>query len=70
LQLPSSVALHARGEEPFLTTHRAVRFVVFAAVVRGAATVLTTRGRVWVKPDELANYALSNAAKKVLARGG
>jgi A/G-specific adenine glycosylase len=74
LQLPSSVALHARGEEPFLTTHRAVRFVVFAAVVRGAATVLTNsltrRGRVWVKPDELANYALSNAAKKVLARGG
>jgi A/G-specific adenine glycosylase len=74
LQLPSSVALHARGEEPFLTTHRAVRFVVFAAVVRGAATVLSNslarRGRVWVKPDELANYALSNAAKKVLARGG
>ena len=82
LQLPSSVALQARGEEPFLTTHRAVRFMVFAAVLRGAATGLSTglsnslanslatRGRVWVKPDELANYALSNAAKKVLARGG
>jgi hypothetical protein len=50
--------------------------------LRGAATGLSTglsnslanslarRGRVWVKPDELANYALSNAAKKVLARGG
>jgi hypothetical protein len=38
--------------------------------VRGASTVLSARGRVWVKPDELANYALSNAAKKVLARGG
>jgi hypothetical protein len=44
--------------------------VVFAAVVRGAATVLSTRGRVWVRPDELENFALSNAAKKVLARGG
>ena len=67
--LPSTVALAAAGEVPFMTTHRAVRFVVFAATVRGTGNALAVRGRVWVKPDDLANYALSNAAKKVLARG-
>ena len=67
LGLPASVALAAVGEVPFMTTHRAVRFVVFAAKVRGTGTALAVRGRVWVKPDDLANYALSNAAKKVLA---
>jgi len=67
--LPSTVALAAAGEVPFMTTHRAVRFVVFAAKVRGTGNALAVRGRIWVKPDDLANYALSNAAKKVLTHG-
>ena len=67
--LPSTVVLAAAGEVPFMTTHRAVRFVVFTAKVRGTGNALAVRGRIWVKPDDLANYALSNAAKKVLARG-
>ncbi|MCE2885428.1 MAG: A/G-specific adenine glycosylase [Planctomycetaceae bacterium] len=69
LGLPASVALAAVGEVPFMTTHRAVRFVVFAAKVRGAGTALAVRGRRWVAPAALGDYALSNAAKKVLARG-
>lgn len=67
LGLPATVALASAGEVPFMTTHRAVRFVVFAANVRGAGNALAVRGRVWVKPDELGEFALSNAAKKVLA---
>ena len=67
LGLPATVSLSAAGEVPFMTTHRAVRFVVFAATVRGAGNALAVGGRRWVAPDELGEFALSNAAKKVLA---
>ncbi len=53
---------------PFLTTHRAVRFVVFDATVRGKGSALAVRGRRWVTNAELPQYALSNAAKKVVER--
>ncbi len=54
------------GIVPFATTHRAVRFVVFTAAVRGRGDALATNGRRWVTPEELPGYALSNAAKRVL----
>lgn len=58
----------ARADEtvPFMTTHRAVLFVVFDARVRGAGNGLAVSGRRWVTRDELADFALSNAAKRVL----
>ena len=67
LGFPPSVLLRAAGEVPFLTTHRAVVFVVFAARVRGGAAVaLERKGRRWVTPDALEGFALSNAAKRLL----
>ena len=63
----SSIQL-ARAAEPvrFMTTHRAVLFVVFTAKVRGAGAALAAGGRRWVAPADLAAHALSNAAKRVL----
>ena len=51
---------------PFLTTHRAVRFVVFTATVRGKGAALANNGRRWVAAAQLHEHALSNAAKRVL----
>lgn len=68
LALPETVALRPTGEVPFQTTHRAVVFVVFEAGVRGAGAALARAGRRWVAPDELGDFALSNAAKRVLGR--
>ena len=65
--LALDVALTPTGVIPFATTHRAVRFVVFAGRVKGAGRVLARDGRRWVAADELADFALSNAAKRVLA---
>ncbi|MDI9403338.1 MAG: A/G-specific adenine glycosylase [Limnohabitans sp.] len=67
LGLPATAALAAVGEVPFMTTHRAVRFVVFVAKVRGSGAAFAARGRVWVAADALGEFALSNAAKRVLA---
>jgi len=67
LGLPSTVALRAAGEVPFQTTHRAVVFVVLEAQVRGTGAALARGGRRWVARDELEAFALSNAAKRVLA---
>lgn len=64
--LALDVALEPAGVVPFATTHRAVKFVVFAAKVRGADRALATSGRQWVAVKELAKFALSNAAKRVL----
>ena len=66
-RLGLDLALEARGTVPFETTHRAVRFVVFAASVRGSRANLETEGRRFVPADELGSVALSNAARKVLA---
>ena len=68
LGLPATVALRAAGEIPFQTTHRAVVFVVFDAAVRGRGAALARGGRRWVTRDALGGFALSNAAKRVLAR--
>jgi len=54
------------GVVPFATTHRAVKFVVFAAKVRGAGRALARDGRRWVAAKDLGKFALSNAAKRVL----
>lgn len=54
------------GVVPFATTHRSIRFVVFEAKVRGKGVALATNGRRWVSAHELPEYALSNAAKRVL----
>jgi A/G-specific adenine glycosylase len=54
------------GIVPFATTHRAIRFVVFEAKVRGKGATLAAHGRRWVTPGELPGFALSNAAKRVL----
>ena len=64
--LAIDLALEPAGVVPFATTHRAVKFVVFAAKVRGAGRALATGGRQWVAADDLAKFALSNAAKRVL----
>jgi hypothetical protein len=64
--LPEAVGLRPVGEIPFQTTHRAVVFVVFEARVRAAAAGLARGGRRWVTRDELGEFALSNAAKRVL----
>jgi A/G-specific adenine glycosylase len=61
------VALSRAEVVHFATTHRAVRFVVFDARIRGKGTALATAGRRWVSTDELSGFALSNAAKRVLA---
>jgi A/G-specific adenine glycosylase len=68
LGLPAAMSLRTVGEVPFQTTHRAVVFVVFAARVRGArvAAGLARNGRQWVAPGELGEFALSNAAKRVM----
>jgi A/G-specific adenine glycosylase len=66
LMLPEAVGLRPVGEIPFQTTHRAVVFVVFEARVRAAAAGLARGGRRWVTRDELGEFALSNAAKRVL----
>lgn len=62
----ASLALAPAGGFPFQTTHRDIRFVVFAARVRGRGDALATGGRRWVAPAELADFALSNAAKRVV----
>jgi len=62
------LALEPAGTVPFATTHRAVRFVVLDARVRGRGESLATGGRRWVGADELASHALSNAAKKVIGK--
>jgi A/G-specific adenine glycosylase len=66
LGLPATVALRASGEVPFQTTHRAVVFVVYEAKVRGAGAAFARGGRRWVGRDALGEFALSNAAKRVL----
>lgn len=66
----ASLALAPAGGFPFQTTHRDIRFVVFAARVRGRGDALATGGRRWVAPAELADFALSNAAKRVLLADG
>jgi len=68
LGLPAAMSLRTVGEVPFQTTHRAVVFVVFTARVRGArvAAGLARNGRRWVAPGELGEFALSNAAKRVM----
>lgn len=67
LGFPRSVLLRAAGEVPFQTTHRAVVFVVFAARARGnAASALARNGRRWVTSDAMGEFALSNAAKRVI----
>lgn len=66
LGLSATVALCAAGEVPFQTTHRAVVFVMYDAKVRGAGAAFARGGRRWVTRDELAGFALSNAAKRVL----
>ena len=66
LGLPATVTLRATGEVPFQTTHRAVVFVVFAAMLRGTGAALAREGRRWVAREQLEGFALSNAAKRVL----
>lgn len=61
------VAVVPAGVVPFATTHRAIRFVVFAARARGKGAALAVHGRRWVATAELPGFALSNAAKRVLA---
>jgi A/G-specific adenine glycosylase len=61
-----ALALVPAGTVPFATTHRAVRFVVLDARVRGKGDRLASGGRRWVLPGELPKLALSNAAKRVL----
>jgi A/G-specific adenine glycosylase len=65
--LQVDVAVVPAGAVPFATTHRAIRFVVFEAKVRGKGAALAAHGRQWVTPGELPGFALSNAAKRVLA---
>lgn len=65
-RLGFDMALEPRGVVPFQTTHREIRFVVFAGSVRGKAAQLETGGRRFVTEGALADTALSNAAKKVL----
>lgn len=65
--LALDATLAPRGVMPFATTHRAIRFIVFEVRVRGAGVRLATDGRRWVAPADLAEFALSNAAKRVLA---
>jgi A/G-specific adenine glycosylase len=60
------VAVAPAGVVPFATTHRSIRFVVFEAKVRGKGAALGVHGRRWVTPRELPEFALSNAAKRVL----
>lgn len=60
------IDLAPRGEVPFETTHRSVRFVVFDARVRGAGASHARAGRRWVGRDELPAHALSSAARRVL----
>lgn len=58
------------GELEVITSHRVVRFVVFEAQLRGefpAAKQLTSPSRVFVSQAKLREFALSNAAKRVLA---
>lgn len=58
------------GELEVITSHRVVRFVVFEAQLRGefsAANQLTSPSRVFVSQAKLREFALSNAAKRVLA---
>jgi len=62
-----ALTLVPAGTVPFATTHRAVRFVVLDARVRGKGERLATGGRRWVLPAGLPKLALSNAAKRVLA---
>jgi A/G-specific adenine glycosylase len=64
--LALDLTLEPAGVVPFATTHRAVKFVVFAASVRGAGRAVATGGRRWVAVEELGTFALSNAAKRVL----
>ena len=64
--LALDLTLEPAGVVPFATTHRAVKFVVFGASVRGAGRAVATGGRRWVAAKELEKFALSNAAKRVL----
>jgi A/G-specific adenine glycosylase len=64
--LALGVPLARANVVPFATTHRAIRFVVFEAKVRGAGAKLATSGRRWVTPRELPDFALSNAAKRIV----
>jgi len=66
LGLPAVPLARAAAPVRFMTTHRAVLFVVFTAKVRGAGAALAAGGRRWVTPADLAAHALSNAAKRVL----
>lgn len=66
LGLHASLELRAVGEVPFMTTHRAVRFIVFEARAGGAGARLARGGRRWVARGELGAHALSNAARRVL----
>lgn len=61
-----TAAVSPVGIVPFATTHRSIRFVVFEAKVRGKGAAFATKGRRWVSARELPEYALSNAAKRVL----
>ena len=67
--LSLDAALEPAGVVPFATTPRAVRFVVFTARVRGKGVALARGGRRWVTTTELPQFALSNAAKRVLQLG-
>jgi A/G-specific adenine glycosylase len=66
LGLGARVALRPIGQVPFQTTHRAVLFAVFEARIRGTGATLARGGRRWVARESLGDYALSNAAKRVL----
>ncbi len=58
------------GELEVITSHRVVRFVVFDAQCRGEtrmANKLVTSARLFVCPADLSKFALSNAAKRLLA---
>jgi A/G-specific adenine glycosylase len=61
--------LEPREGFTFQTTHRDILFVVFAARIRGRGDGLATDGRRWVAPADLAEFALSNAAKRVVLAG-
>jgi len=68
LGLPATIALRAAGEVPFQTTHRSVVFVLFDARLKAgrAASALARGGRQWVTRAAIGEFALSNAAKRVL----
>ena len=47
-------------------THRSVRFMLYHGSIRGKGAALEVQGRRFVTREEIANYAMSNAVKRLL----